>query len=52
MKTEKEIRDMLNNLKSDERLGYPTANIAINAPLALIQLDLESRVDMLKWVLK
>lgn len=34
--------------KSDERLGYPTATIQINAPLALIQLELETKIDLFK----
>ena len=51
MKTKKEIEEMLKSIMSDERLSYPTATIDINAPLALIQLSLESKRDILKWVL-
>lgn len=51
MKNEKEIRDQLNKIRSDERLSYPTATIVENAPLALIQLDLEAKIDALEWVL-
>lgn len=51
MKSEKEILAQLNELKSDERLTYKSADIFGNAPLALIQLGLENRVNTLEWVL-
>jgi len=51
MKTEKEILDKIKELESDERLSYPTATIIENAPLALIQLEMESKITALKWVL-
>lgn len=34
--------------KNDERLSYPTATIDINAPLALIQLELETKIKTFK----
>ncbi len=34
--------------RSDERLGYPTATIDINAPLALIQLEGETKIKLFK----
>ena len=51
MKTQKEIKKELNRILADERISYPTAIISINAPLALIQLELETKRDTLKWVL-
>lgn len=51
MKSIEEIKERLKELEGDERLGYPTASIQINAPLALIQLSLGTQVDILKWVL-
>ena len=51
MKTEEEIRKKIKEIESDERYSYPTANVAVNAPLALIQLQMESEVRILKWVL-
>ena len=51
MKTKKEIEEKLADIKSDERLSYPPATIDINAPLALIQLSMECKIDILKWVL-
>jgi len=51
MKTEKEIKKRLAEIEKDERISYPTATIDINAPLALIQLSLETERDALKWVL-
>ena len=52
MQTEVEIKKRLKKILSDERLGYPSANVQVNAPLALIQLQLETERDILKWVLK
>ncbi len=40
------------NIEGDERLHYPPANVAINAPLALIQVQLEATQATLRWVLK
>lgn len=51
MKTEIEIQEALTKVESDQRLSQPTATISINAPLALIQLSLETERDTLKWVL-
>ena len=51
MKTKKEIEVLLAEVEKDERLSYPSAKIDINAPLALIQLGLETTRDLLKWVL-
>lgn len=39
-------------LKADERLSYPVATIRENAPLALEQLAMETRIATLNWVLK
>lgn len=33
--------------KSDERLSYPTATVFENAPLALIQLELETKIKVI-----
>ena len=52
MKTEAEIVEKLSEIEQDERLGYKTATIAINAPLALIQLSLETKRDLLRWILE
>ncbi len=43
---------MLDDIKSDERLNYAPATIDINVPLALIQLSLEVKRDLLIWVLE
>jgi len=51
MKTEEEIRERLEAIEEDERLGYPPAAVQINAPLALIQTSLGTERDTLKWVL-
>lgn len=46
------ISERLNEIKSDERLSYPTATVFENAPLALIQLGLESRINELEVLRK
>jgi hypothetical protein len=51
VRTEEEIVARLAETMEDERLSQPPATIQINAPLALIQLGLETRRDTLRWVL-
>ncbi len=46
------IQKKLDEVQADERLSYPTATIAENAPLALEQLTLETWRSALRWVLK
>lgn len=48
----KAIEDALAEIEGDERLGYPTATVDVNAPLALIQCALSHQVKTLKEVLK
>ena len=52
MKTKAEIEKRIAELKADERLGYPPANVFVNAPLALIQVALKNELMALSWVLK
>lgn len=52
MKSEKEIRERLREIENTEQIKMKPANIQINAPLALIQIELESKRDILKWVLQ
>lgn len=52
MRTADEVERTLATLMSDDRYWrYPPANTYINAPLALIQQDLEARIMMLRWAL-
>lgn len=51
MKSKKQIINKIKELSNDERLSYPTATIIENAPLALIQLELECKIAILKWIL-
>ena len=51
MKTEKEIRATMKTITDDERFHYPVATVFENAPLALIQLGMEAKLEMLAWVL-
>jgi len=46
------LESKLAELKSDERLTYPTATILENAPLALIQLGMESQIHLLEDLLE
>jgi hypothetical protein len=50
MRTQQEIEIRLQELLSDERLSYPLATIVENAPLALIQCQLETAPSILQWV--
>lgn len=51
MKTDQEIQKQIDEILSDERLSYKTASLFANAPLALIQLSLETKLHTLQWVL-
>jgi hypothetical protein len=51
MKTETEIRERINWLKSDERVKYPPANLFSNGPLALVQVDIKAQISALEWAL-
>ncbi len=51
MKTPQEVLNELRSVCSDERLSYKPANVFVNAPLALVQTELESRRRTLQWVL-
>jgi hypothetical protein len=51
MKSKDEILNKIEELKSDERHNYKPALVEINAPLALIQVEIQSKIDALKWVL-
>lgn len=51
MKNADAITAKLAELKSDMRLTYPPANIQINAPLALCQIEAETKIRTLEWVL-
>ncbi len=52
MKTKEKIIEKIIELQSDERLSCPIATIDENAPLALIQLELETKIKTLKWTLE
>lgn len=51
MKSEEVIRETLKKLEDDSILKEETATIEENAPLALMQLEMETRIRVLKWVL-
>lgn len=52
MRTKKEIINKIKELEEDERMGYKRASVFSNAPLALIQLSIQTKIDSLKWTLK
>ena len=51
MRTRDEIEKRIAAIEADERMKAPSANIVVNAPLALIQLEGESVVQALRWAL-
>ena len=51
LKSEKEIQARINELEADERVHYPSANVFVNAPLALIQVELRTELSALYWML-
>ena len=52
MKTEKEIMARIKELKNDYRLKQKTAFVEVNAPLALMQCELEGEIEALKWCIE
>lgn len=46
------VRAEIAELQADERLEGKQVSIDVNAPLALIQLEIETRISTLQWVLK
>lgn len=51
MKTEEEIREILRVYKEDDRLYYNIATIFSNAPLALMQYGMISKINMMEEIL-
>lgn len=51
MRTEKEILARITEIKKDERLGYPTATVFENAPLALVQITLTTELHTLERIM-
>jgi len=51
MKTEHEIQSKLNSIRCDPRM-HEAVTIEVNAPLALIQVQMEGQIQILNWVLK
>lgn len=51
MKTLEDIRDRLAQVEADVRIHYPPATVQVNAPLALIQVNLDTESRALRWVL-
>jgi hypothetical protein len=51
MRSKKEIMEKIEEFEMNENLSCPTASVFRNAPLALEQLALQSKIQALKWVL-
>lgn len=48
----KKCLQIISEVEGDERHHYPDANVIVNAPLALIQVQLEQRKRTAKEILK
>lgn len=48
---ELEIKNRISEILKDERLFYPTANVLTNAPLAMIQIQLQTELWTLQKVI-
>lgn len=51
MKTKEQVEKQITDLKENPCYSYETAVVFSNAPLALIQCELEAKVTALEWVL-
>ena len=51
MRTEAEIRARIAEIEADDRFSYEPALVQVNAPLALVQVDLKANRAALLWVL-
>lgn len=52
MISQEQIQGMLTEVENDERLYYPAADVFSNAPLALIQVQLETKSSLLRSILE
>ena len=50
MRTEKEIRSQIKKLAQAPQHTAKPALVEVNAPLALIQVEIDSKIAALKWV--
>ena len=51
MRRPEEIRARIARIEADSRYQAPLALVAINAPLALVQIELKAEITALRWVL-
>jgi hypothetical protein len=49
--TPEQAKERLAEVEKDVRLSYPSADVRINAPLAMIQLSLGTERGVLMWLL-
>jgi hypothetical protein len=52
MTLRQQIQAKIKELKADSRHKQKPALVEINAPLALIQVDIQAKINALEWVLK
>jgi hypothetical protein len=52
MKTEQVIRDQIEKLAAADAHKEPAADIEVNAPLALLQTEIDAKIAALEWVLR
>ncbi len=48
----KQINSRLQEIKSDDRFLVEPANVFVNAPLAIVQIQFETEKRTLEWVLR
>ena len=51
-RTQADLLKRLREIDADERFHYPSANVVINAPLALIQLGMETQARTIQETLQ
>ncbi|MGV0854628.1 hypothetical protein ACTS95_08070 [Empedobacter brevis] len=49
--SKEDIKNRIREILKDERLFYPTANVLINAPLAMVQIQLQTELWTLQNVI-
>ena len=52
MRTIQEIKNELRELKNDVRHKQKPALVQVNAPLALIQVEIDAKIAALEWVIR
>jgi hypothetical protein len=51
MSLKEKVENKIETIENDSRMKYPPAKVTTNAPLALQQTAMESKLQVLKWIL-